>query len=76
MPCLLPHGTLSRAGVLILSATWQPSRPEDVAKPADLPLSRTRSAIRGLAKAGLLEKQEEACEMTSEGRKKLDAQAE
>jgi predicted transcriptional regulator len=74
MPCLLPDGTLSRIGVLILSATRQLQRPEGVAKAVDLPLFRTRSAIRGLVKAGLLEKHEAAYVMTSEGRKKLDAQ--
>jgi predicted transcriptional regulator len=76
MPCLLPDGTLSRIGVLILSATRQPSRPEDVAQAVDLPLFRARSAIRGLVKAGLLEKQQEAYVLTSEGRKKLDAPVE
>jgi predicted transcriptional regulator len=76
MPCLLPDGTLSRIGVLILSATGQPSRPEEVSEAAELPLFRARSAIRGLVKAGMLEQRGEFYVMTAEGRKKLSVQKE
>jgi DNA-binding IclR family transcriptional regulator len=70
----MPDGTLSRIGVLILSAIQRPATPEEVAEVSGLPLFRARSAIRGLVKAGLLEKQGEAYAMTVEGIKKLTAQ--
>lgn len=76
MPCLLPDGTLSRIGIAILSAVQQPATPDEVADTAGLPLFRARSAIRGLLKAGLLEKHGEAYAMTPEGREKLGAQRE
>lgn len=74
MPCLMPDGTLSRIGVLILSAARKPATPERMAETADFPLFRTRSAIRGLVKSGLLERRGDLYAVTPEGMKKLAAQ--
>jgi predicted transcriptional regulator len=73
MPCLMPDGTLSRIGVIILSAALKPSTLEQVAETADFPLFRTRSAIRGLVNAGLLENRGDLYALTPEGMKKLTA---
>jgi predicted transcriptional regulator len=74
MPCLEPDGSLPRIGVLILRVTRKPTTDQEVAEASGLPLFRARSGIRGLIKAGLIEKQGESFVTTSEGVKKLEAQ--
>jgi len=71
MPCLKPDGTLSPIGVLALTSAQKGATTEEIAGAIGLPLFRTRSAIRGLVKAGLMEQDGEVCLPTPLGLAKL-----
>jgi predicted transcriptional regulator len=56
---------------LVLSAAQEAVTTEEIAEASDLPLFRARSAVRGLVKEGLLEKEGESYLASARGREKL-----
>jgi predicted transcriptional regulator len=71
MPCLQPDGTLSRIGILIVGAAQKPAPIEAIAQASGLPLFRARSAVRGLEKEGLIQKEGTVYVTTPRGLDKL-----
>ena len=72
MPCIKPDGTLSRVGIVMLEAVRQSATEEEVCRASGLPLFRTRSALRGLRRAGLVRQEGDRYVATPGGLGKLN----